>query len=126
MTEFEIAKLEEQRMDRIIQQHGHDAVACLGDFRVDVVSIAGAIRLAEAAAGAAMTQPRHFLREWRKYRRLKLVRVAAEIHMPHSSLSRIERGEYGYGQSHLEALAAVYQTTPADLLAINPLSRSRR
>jgi transcriptional regulator with XRE-family HTH domain len=42
--------------------------------------------------------------------------------MSHSSLSRIERGEYGYDQEHLEKLAEVYQTKPGDLLNVNPLS----
>ncbi len=65
--------------------------------------------------------PNHFLREWRAFRNFTLKEVEAETGFPHSSIGRMERGEYGYTQRHLESLAALYRTTPARLLAINPL-----
>jgi transcriptional regulator with XRE-family HTH domain len=73
----------------------------------------------------ARTPLGHFLREWREYRGYSLKEVEAGTGIKHSSLGRIERGEYGYEQRHLEALADFYRTQPALLLGANPLVSAR-
>lgn len=67
--------------------------------------------------------PRHptFIRHWRKHRTLTLERLAERIEMSVGNLSMIERGDYGYSQDTLEALAEALGCHPADLLMRNPL-----
>jgi transcriptional regulator with XRE-family HTH domain len=62
-----------------------------------------------------------FIRQWRKHRTLTLEKLAARVDMSVGNLSMIERGEYGYSQDTLEALADALQCEPADLLMRNPL-----
>lgn len=86
---------------------------------------------------AYMAKPRHFLREWRDFRDMKLERVAERIAllsaeradadpeakrltMTHATLSRIERGLIPYGQHLLEMLAEIYQTDPGSLIMRDP------
>lgn len=69
-----------------------------------------------------------FLGEWRRYRRLTQAQVVDRlaIHddekLPKTgaSLSRLEKGKQPYGQRVLEALADIYGTDPASLLAVDP------
>ncbi len=63
----------------------------------------------------------HYLLEWRQFWGLSQEEVATAINTEHSSIGRLERGEYGYTQSTLEKLATVYQATPAMLISVNPL-----
>lgn len=63
---------------------------------------------------------KHFLREWRKHRDKTLAVVAEQLHMSHSQLSRIERGEQPYNQELLEALADLYMCDVVDLLIRDP------
>lgn len=67
-----------------------------------------------------MARQRTFLREWRQHRGKKLVPVAEHLHMSHSQLSRIERGDQPYNQELLEALAELYMCDVVDLLIRNP------
>jgi transcriptional regulator with XRE-family HTH domain len=67
-----------------------------------------------------MARRPHYLREWRRYRKLSLATVAERIGITHGTLSRIERGEYPYNQRHLEALAEVFETDPASLIGRDP------
>ena len=86
------------------------------------------------------SQPRHFLREWRKSRGYSLETVAERVEllggeprfrladaaskprtMTHASLSRIERGLQPYNQVLLEILSEIYGTTPASLLMRDPM-----
>ncbi len=86
------------------------------------------------------SQPRHFLREWRKSKGYSLETVAERVEalgaepkfrladnqdrprtMTHATLSRIERGIHPYNQVLLEILAEVYQTSPASLIMRDPL-----
>ena len=67
-----------------------------------------------------MARQRTFLREWRKHRGKTLVAVAEQLHMSHSQLSRIERGDQPYNQELLEALADLYMCDVVDLLIRNP------
>lgn len=61
-----------------------------------------------------------FIRAWRKHRHLTLEQVADRLDMTPSHLSMLERGERGYTQETLEAIAEALQTDPASLLMRNP------
>ena len=63
---------------------------------------------------------RTFIREWRKYRELTLERLAERVSMTPSALSMLERGQRGYSQDSLEAIAEALMTDPASLLMRNP------
>lgn len=70
----------------------------------------------------------HYIREWRTYRGLSLVRVAARMVddrgdelISSVSIGRIERGQQPYSQPILEALAAALDCSADDLLSVNPL-----
>lgn len=60
------------------------------------------------------------MREWRKHNNKTLAAVAEFLHMSHSQLSRIERGEQPYNQELLEALAELYMCDIVDLLIRDP------
>lgn len=67
-----------------------------------------------------------FIRAWRKHRRLSLEdaveRLELEVGYPYSfsQLSRVERGDQGYTQDLLEALATIYRCEPGDLIMRDP------
>lgn len=63
-----------------------------------------------------------FIREWRKHRLLTLERLAERLNVTASSISQLERGETGYTQPLLEALAEALNCEPADLLMRDPKS----
>lgn len=67
-----------------------------------------------------MGRQRTFLRQWRKHRGKTLEVIAAELHMSHSQLSRIERGQQPYNQELLEALADLYACDVVDLIIRDP------
>jgi transcriptional regulator with XRE-family HTH domain len=61
---------------------------------------------------------RHYIREWRKFRRMTLEALASRVGekiggFTHASLSRIERGLQPYSQPILEAIADALRTDPA-------------
>lgn len=56
------------------------------------------------------------IRDWRKHRGLTLERVAHDVGMSTSNLSRMERALIPYNQEDLEALAGVLGCQPSDLL----------
>jgi len=70
----------------------------------------------------------HFIKEWREHSGLSLRRLAdrlvdietGDALVSDASLSRIERGIQPYSQPLLEALAAAFGCSPADLLMRNP------
>lgn len=66
-------------------------------------------------------RPRHFLREWRKYRHLTQQQLADRIGTVVSSISQLENGKQGYSQAILEALADALMCEPWDILNVNPL-----
>lgn len=66
------------------------------------------------------SQPKHFIKKWRKYRGYTLEALAADVGSTHATLSRIERGLSPYSQEILEKLAWALKCTPADLLARDP------
>lgn len=67
-----------------------------------------------------MARQKTFLREWRKKSGKTLEAVADQLHMSHSQLSRIERGQQSYNQELLESLADLYMCDVVDLLIRDP------
>ena len=63
---------------------------------------------------------RTFIREWRKYRGLTLEKVADRLDMTPGHISMLERGQRGYTQETLEAVASALQTDVASLLMRDP------
>jgi transcriptional regulator with XRE-family HTH domain len=63
---------------------------------------------------------RTYIREWRKSRGLTLEQLAERIEMTSSHLSMLERGQRGYAQETLEAIAHALHTDPGSLLMRNP------
>jgi len=65
--------------------------------------------------------PRHFIRQWRKFRGYTQERLAERIGVTHGNLSQLEQGKINYTQPMLEALSDALSCNPADLLIRNPL-----
>lgn len=63
---------------------------------------------------------RTYIREWRKLRGLTLEQLADRVEMTASHFSMLERGQRGYTQETLEAIANALQTSAASLLMRNP------
>jgi len=61
-----------------------------------------------------------YIREWRKHRGLTLEKVADRLDMTAGHISMLERGQRGYTQETLEAVAAALQTDVASLLIRDP------
>lgn len=66
------------------------------------------------------TKRRTFIRQWRNYRKLTLEKLAERIEVTAGALSQPERGEVGYTQPMLEALASELRCEPADLITRDP------
>lgn len=64
--------------------------------------------------------PRHYIREWREYKDLTQARLSLRCGISEPTLSRIETGEQGYKQGHLEAIAEALGCEPADLIGRLP------
>jgi transcriptional regulator with XRE-family HTH domain len=54
--------------------------------------------------------PRHFLRQWRKFRGYTLEQAAERVGMTHQNLGKIERGKVPYNEMLLDLLADIYRT----------------
>lgn len=71
-----------------------------------------------------MTSGRQFrktrIRQWRQHRKMTLEDLAGAVEMTPSHLSMLERGQRGYTQETLEAIAAALQTDVASLLMRDP------
>lgn len=63
---------------------------------------------------------RTYIRQWREHRGLTLEQLADRVEMTPSYLSMFERGQRGYTQNTLEALADALQTDAASLLMRDP------
>lgn len=61
-----------------------------------------------------------YIRQWRKFRKLTLERLAERLEVTAGALSQLERGDTGYTQPMLEALASELQCEPADLITRDP------
>lgn len=69
---------------------------------------------------------RHFIKEWRKYRRLTQEVLAEKAGMTAGAISQLESGIINYTQPSLEALANALGCTPADLLGREPGTETKR
>lgn len=73
---------------------------------------------------AGMVRPakfrKTFIRHWRQHRKLNLEQLAERLDMTPSHLSMLERGQRGYTQETLEAVADALQTDVASLLMRDP------
>jgi DNA-binding Xre family transcriptional regulator len=78
------------------------------------------LRMAQRPQRARQQFRRTFIRQWREYRGLTLERLADRLGMTAGNLSQLERGNQGYTQNTLEALAHALQTDVASLLMRNP------
>jgi transcriptional regulator with XRE-family HTH domain len=61
-----------------------------------------------------------FLRQWRKYRNLTQEQVADYMGWSVSNVSQLERGQQGYSDDGLAALAELLRCTPGQLLDVDP------
>lgn len=59
---------------------------------------------------------RHFVREWRKLRRMTQEQLAEQLNTTKANISRIENLHQGYTQDFLEACAEVLRTEPARVI----------
>lgn len=65
-------------------------------------------------------KPKHFIRAWRKYRRLTQEQLAERIEMTSGAISQLENGIINYTQPTLEAIAYALNCEPGDLLSRDP------
>lgn len=65
--------------------------------------------------------PRHYVREWRKYRGLTQERLAERTPFSTGAISQLETGRTKYTQDILEAIAEALDCRPGDLISRNPL-----
>lgn len=63
---------------------------------------------------------RTYIRQWRTFRHLTLEQLAERLDMTASHLSMLERGQRGYTQETLEAIAHALQTSAASLIMRDP------
>ena len=65
-------------------------------------------------------KPRHFVRQWRKYRGYSQEKLAEIVGVTDGAISQLERGDTNYTQQMLEALAVALMCEPADLIMRDP------
>jgi transcriptional regulator with XRE-family HTH domain len=65
-------------------------------------------------------RPRHYVREWRKHRRLTQEKLAESIPFTVGAISQLETGRTSYTQNMLEALAKALGCEPGELLMRDP------
>lgn len=68
-------------------------------------------------------KPRHFLREWRKFRGYTLEQAAERVGMTHQNLGKIERGKVPYNEVLLDILTEVYRTDRGSLIMRDPTQK---
>lgn len=64
--------------------------------------------------------PRHYVREWRKFRGLTQERLAERTPYSNGAISQLETGRTSYTQDMIEALAQALDCLPGDLISRNP------
>lgn len=67
----------------------------------------------------------HFLRAWRKYRKISQETAAERGMISRSLLSKIEAGDIPYNQDLMERLALAYGCQVADLVSRDPTEQPR-
>ena len=78
----------------------------------------------DASPKVELCGPQH-LRAWREHRKMTLEAVAEVVGITHQQIGRIERRHQPYSQELVEALAKLYQTTPAFLIEVHPADADR-
>ena len=63
---------------------------------------------------------RHFIKQWRKFRKLTLTQLAERTGISTGNLSRVENGRQDYNETFLELVADALNTTPASLIMRDP------
>lgn len=61
-----------------------------------------------------------YVRQWRKFRRMKLEVLAEKSGLAVGTISQIETGKQGYSRDSLEAIAGALGTRPGYLLELDP------
>lgn len=89
----------------------------------DVAGFRGAVHTLRMAKGKPA--PRHFLRQWRKFRGYTLEHVAERVGMSHQNLGKIERGKVPYNETLLAVLADIYRTDRGSLIMRDPTIKDR-
>lgn len=62
----------------------------------------------------------HFIREWRKYRKLTQEELAEMVGLSNGAISQLETGRINYTQGTLEDIADALGCTAGDLLSRDP------
>lgn len=60
------------------------------------------------------------IRAWRKFRKMTLEKLGGKVGLTASALSMLERGERGYTQETIEAIAKALGTDVPSLLVLDP------
>lgn len=61
-----------------------------------------------------------YIRQWRKYRHMKMEALARHSGLAVGTISDIEAGKQGYTRASLEAIARALRTRPGYLLEFDP------
>lgn len=64
--------------------------------------------------------PKHYVKEWRKFRGLTQERLAERTPFTPGAISQLETGRTQYTQAMIEALASALNCEPGDLISVNP------
>jgi transcriptional regulator with XRE-family HTH domain len=72
-----------------------------------------------------MSLGKTFLKEWRSYRGVSQQAAADFISVSRGLLSKIENAQSPYLQQHVEGLARLYESTPAELIGRDPTQPAR-
>ena len=119
----ELVILEPVGVHPLLKVHGvHCALyARSPQARCAAHDVAGYSRQAHIAAMTrTKDRPRHYLRQWRKFRGYTLEQVAERIGMTHQNLGKIERGKVPYNETLLDILADIYRTDKGSLIMRDP------
>lgn len=65
-------------------------------------------------------QAKHFLREWREFRRMTQEELGAAVGVNGSTISLLENGHRGLSDKWLRKLAPILHTTPGYILEYDP------
>ncbi|TGP29089.1 XRE family transcriptional regulator [Mesorhizobium sp. M2D.F.Ca.ET.232.01.1.1] len=60
------------------------------------------------------------IRQWRKFRRMKMETLASRTGLAVGTISAIETGKQGYSRASLEAISQALRTRPGYLLEFDP------
>lgn len=74
----------------------------------------------KSASTAKAKTVNHFIREWRKHRKMTQEQLAEAIGQTSGAISQLENGLINYTQPTLEAIASALSTSPSNLLGQNP------